>query len=110
MYGGTYGISELATKTRTTEKVGQESCGEQALKLNRGEVTKGLMNPEPVIEQQVSGNRVRGLLAGLEMSIVDTLYLDRFEERFGTGIVVGRTRAAHALDAADRRDLAPEVP
>ena len=100
----------MATKTRTGEKVGQESSGEQTLKLDRGEVAQGLMNPEPVIEQQVSGNRVRGLLAGLEMSIVDTLHLDRLEERLGTGVVVGRTRAAHALDAADGRDLAPEVP
>ena len=68
------------------------------------------MNPKPVIEQQVSRNRVRSLLAGLEMSIVDTLHLDRLEERFGTGVVVGRAGAAHALDAADGRDLAPEVP
>ena len=44
------------------------------------------------------------------MSVVDTLHLDRLEERFGTGVVVGRTRTVHALDAADGRDLAPEVP
>jgi len=68
------------------------------------------MNSESVVEQQISRNRIRCLLAGLEMSIVDTPHLDRFEERFGAGVVVGRARTAHALNAADGRDLAPEVP
>ena len=88
---------EWPRKRGQEKRMVSESSGEQALKLDRGEVAKGLMNPEPVIEQQVSGNGVRGRLAGLEMSIVDTLHLDRLEERFGTGVVVGRTRAAHAL-------------
>ena len=40
----------------------------------------------------------------------DEAHLDRIEEHLGTGVVVGRTRTAHAPDAADRHDLAPEVP
>ena len=84
--------------------------GEGSFKFYRSKVAEGLVDAASVVEQQVSRNRARGFLASLEMSIVDTLHLDGLEERLGAGVVVGRARAAHALDAADGRDLAPEVP
>ena len=84
--------------------------GERAFKVCGRQVAQGLMNPAPVIEQQVFGNRVCRLCAGFEMLSVDTFHLERLKERFGASVIVGRTRAAHALNGADGRGLAPEVP
>ena len=51
-----------------------------------------------------------GFLPGLEMMSFDAFRLEGLEERLRAGIVVGCPRTAHALDAADGGDLAPEVP
>ena len=68
------------------------------------------MNAASVIEQQVLRDRVFGLFSAPKMRYVDALNLERLEERFDAGIVVGGAWTAHALDAADGGDLAPEVP
>ena len=68
------------------------------------------MNTVSVVEQQVCRNRVFCFLAGFKMRSVHTFHLERLEECLGAGIVVGRTRTAHALYAAYGGDLAPKVP
>ena len=103
-------VCGMGLKKRTEEKVGEESSGKQAFKVNRGEIAEGLVNAASVIEQQVFCNRVFSLFSAPKMCSIDALNLESLEERFGAGIVVGDTRTAHALDAADGGDLAPEVP
>ena len=68
------------------------------------------MNTASVVEQQVGRNRVCSFLTGPEMRSVDAFHLERLEERLSAGVVIGCARTAHALDSADGRDLAPEVP
>ena len=84
--------------------------GERVFKVYRRHVAQRLMNFAPVIEQQVFGNRVCHLRTGFEMLSVDAFRLERLKERFGAGVIVGHTRAAHALNGVDGRDRAPEVP
>ena len=100
----------MVTKLRTSEKVGSGSSGEQALKVDRSQVAKGLVDTVPVVEQQVYRDRAFSFLSGPEMQSVDAFDLERLEERLGAGIVVGRARAAHALDTAHSGHLASEVP
>ena len=45
--------SGMVTKLRTSEKVGSGSSGEQALKVDRSQVAKGLVDTVPVVEQKV---------------------------------------------------------
>ena len=85
-------------------------CGEDLFKFDRGKVAQGLVNTDPVVEQDVFCYGVPSLLPGLEMVSFDAFCLESLEKRLRTGIVVGCARSAHALDAADGGDLAPKVP
>ena len=67
------------------------------LEIEWGKVPQRGMDSSAVVEQHVAGYSIPRLLPGFEAVTVDTLYLERLQKAFSTGVVVRTAPRAHAL-------------
>ena len=78
-------------------------------KINRCQVLQRLMNPPPVVKEQIRHHRCFGLSPRAKVHPVQAFDLDRLKKRLCASVVVGCPGSAHALDPSDCRNGVAKV-